>query len=156
QYLPRTSKTRFLPPLPLSALDLIGFCPIFHLLVEEHSDASVPIRQGPSPAHATRQIRRRPKRVPAISEQGTKSWVFRYRRDDKCHHMGLGPYDLLSLAEVRDRGYQARRQLLDGVDPLEAKRDAKRQRRAAQTRAMTLKQAALAYIATQEPSWRSN
>jgi hypothetical protein len=91
-----------------------------------------------------------------ISERGTKSWVFRYRRDDKCHHMGFGPYDLLSLAEVRDRGYQARRQLLDGVDPLEAKRDAKRQRRAARARAMTFKQAALAYIATQEPSWRSN
>jgi integrase len=91
-----------------------------------------------------------------ISKQGTKSWVFRYRRGDRCHHMGLGPYDLLSLAEVRDRGYQARRQLLDGVDPLEAKRSAKRQQRAAQARAMTFKQAAMAYIVTQEPSWRSN
>src|SRR5262245_31239244 len=91
-----------------------------------------------------------------ISKQGTKSWVFRYRRGDQCHHMGLGPYDLLSLAEVRDRGYQARRQLLDGVDPLEAKRATKRQQRAAQARAMTFKQAAMAYIATQEPSWRGN
>jgi integrase len=91
-----------------------------------------------------------------VSKQGTKSWVFRYRRGDKCHHMGLGPYDLLTLAEARDRGYQARRQLLDGVDPLEAKRAAKRQQRASQTRAMTFKQAATAYIAAQEPSWRGN
>jgi integrase len=91
-----------------------------------------------------------------ISKLGTKSWVFRYRRGDMCHHMGLGPYDLLSLAEVRDRGYQARRQLLDGVDPLEAKRAAKRQQRASQARLMTFKQAATAYIAAQEPSWRGN
>jgi integrase len=91
-----------------------------------------------------------------ISEQGTKSWVFRYRRGDRAHHMGLGPYDLLTLAEARDRGYQARRQLLDGVDPLEHKRASRRQQRASQARAMTFNQAAVAYIAAQEPSWRGN
>jgi integrase len=91
-----------------------------------------------------------------VSRSGTKSWVFRYRRGARCHHMGLGPYDLLTLAEARDRGYQARRQLLDGLDPLEAKRAGKRQRRASQARTMTFKQAATAYIAAQEPSWRSH
>ena len=91
-----------------------------------------------------------------VSRSGTKSWVFRYRRGERCHHMGLGAYDLLTLAEARDRGYQARRQLLDGIDPLEAKRAGKRQRRASQARTMTFRQAATAYIAAQEPSWRSH
>jgi Arm DNA-binding domain len=38
-----------------------------------------------------------------VSHSGTKSWVFRYRRGERCHHMGLGPYDLLTLAEARWR-----------------------------------------------------
>jgi len=63
-----------------------------------------------------------------ISEWGTRSWIFRYRVGDTARHMGLGPYDLLTLAEARERGYQARRQLLDGIDPLTEKRTAKREK----------------------------
>src|SRR5262245_14018565 len=43
-----------------------------------------------------------------ISEWGTRSWIFRYRVGDTARHMGLGPYDLLTLAEARERGYARR------------------------------------------------
>src|SRR5215210_1343911 len=56
-----------------------------------------------------------------ITEQGTKSWVFRYQRDGKPRHMGLGPFELVTLAEAREKAWQARRGLLNGIDPLEAK-----------------------------------
>src|SRR3954464_14372925 len=57
-----------------------------------------------------------------IAAGGTNAWVFRYQRDGKARHMGLGPVSLVSLAEAREKARQARRALLDGDDPLELKR----------------------------------
>jgi len=91
-----------------------------------------------------------------ISEWGTRSWLLRYRVDGRATHMGLGPYDLLTLAEARERGHQARRQLLDGVDPLKEKRAAKRERLLAHAHAKTFKECALAYIAAHEAGWRGD
>ena len=70
--------------------------------------------------------------------------------------MGLGAFDLLTLAEARERGHQARRQLLDGVDPLKAKRQAKRQRLLAHAHAKTFEECALAYITAHEAGWRGD
>ena len=92
-----------------------------------------------------------------ISEWGTRSWLLRYRTDGRATHMGLGPYDLLTLAEARERGHQARRQLrLDGVDPLKEKRAAKRQRALDLVHAKTFKECALAYITAHEAGWRGD
>jgi Arm DNA-binding domain len=57
-----------------------------------------------------------------ISQWGTKAWIFRYQRDGRQRHMGLGPASLITLAEARDKAREARRALLDGADPLTAKR----------------------------------
>ena len=62
-----------------------------------------------------------------ISQQRTKAWIYRYQRDGRAHHMGLGPYSLVTLAEARGKARDAARQLLNGVDPLTAKRGAERQ-----------------------------
>src|SRR6266568_2891150 len=86
----------------------------------------------------------------------TKAWIFRYHRDGKARHMGLGSAEYVSLAEARERGYELRRQLIAGVDPLEAKRDAKRAVRVAGERAKTFKQCALDYIAAHEDGWRGD
>jgi integrase len=91
-----------------------------------------------------------------ISEWGTRSWLLRYRVDGRATHMGLGAFDLLTLAEARERGHQARRQLLDGVDPLKAKRAAKRQRLLAHAHAKTFEECALAYITAHEAGWRGD
>src|SRR5437660_1075643 len=54
------------------------------------------------------------------------SWLFRYQRDGRSHCMGLGPVELLTLAEAREKALAYRRHLrLDKVDPLEAHRAAK-------------------------------
>src|ERR671932_630549 len=57
-----------------------------------------------------------------IAAGGTKAWVFRYKRDGRARHMGLGPVSLISLAEARDKAGEARRALLNGDDPLDLKR----------------------------------
>src|SRR5262245_49288198 len=91
-----------------------------------------------------------------IANGGTRSWLFRYRVNDKQHHMGLGSCEYVSLQEARQKAWEAQRQRLNGLDPLDAKRAAKRQQRASQTRPMTFKQCALAYISAHEPGWRGN
>ena len=57
-----------------------------------------------------------------IGPTGTKSWVLRYMRDGAAREMGLGPFDLIGLAEARERALEARKKLLLGVDPIEARR----------------------------------
>ena len=71
-----------------------------------------------------------------------RSWVFRYELDGRRHDLGLGPLHTLDLADARQRAKTLRQQLLDGVDPLEAKQQAKRDRLArlaAEQRAMTFR-----------------
>lgn len=74
-----------------------------------------------------------------IATGGTKSWVFRYQRDGKARHMGLGPFDLVTLAEAREKAREARRLLLDGADPLEAKAAKRRQASLAAAQSVTFK-----------------
>jgi len=80
--------------------------------------------------------------------------VFRYTLNGTPRHMGMGPCDLITLAEARAKARDARRLLLDGIDPLEAKQSARRQRLLATTRAKTFKECAEALIASREAGWR--
>jgi integrase len=83
----------------------------------------------------------------------TRSWVFRYTRQAKARIMGLGPLDILGLADAREKARDARRLLLDGIDPLEAREAHRTAQRVAVATAMTFRQSADAYIAAHEASW---
>ena len=91
-----------------------------------------------------------------ISEFGTKSWVFRYIRDGKARHVGMGSAEYVSLGEAREKAFQYRRLLAAGGDPLEQKRAVKRDRLLASVPAKTFQQVALEYIAQHEREWRSD
>jgi integrase len=90
-----------------------------------------------------------------IAVGGTRSWLFRYRVDDKQHHMGLGSCDYVTLQEARDKAIDAQRQRLNGVDPLEAKREA-RAARTPSTMTKTFAEAAREYLKAHEAGWRGN
>ena len=82
----------------------------------------------------------------SITEAGSKSWLFRYERGGRERWMGLGPTRDVGLAQARDRASRARLMLLDGIDPIDA-------RRASKTKAvpkMTFKAAAVAYYKLNE------
>jgi integrase len=90
-----------------------------------------------------------------IAIGGTRSWLFRYRVGDEQHHMGLGSCEYVSLQEARQKAWEAQRQRLNGVDPLEAKREA----RAARTPSATTKtfaEAAREYLIAHEAGWRGD
>src|SRR6187431_2727314 len=57
-----------------------------------------------------------------VTKTGVKSWVLRYERQGKEHMLGLGPLHCVDLKEARERARVARRQLLDGIDPIEARK----------------------------------
>ena len=90
-----------------------------------------------------------------IATGGTKSWLFRYKRDGKARHMGLGPYSLLTLAEAREKAREARRALLEGIDPLEAKAARRARARLDAARGMTFRQCAERMIASHEAAWKN-
>ena len=65
--------------------------------------------------------------------------------------MGLGSIDLVPLKHARDQAIDFRRQLLNGADPI----DARRGERAAAARSITFQHSAEQYIAAHEAGWRN-
>ena len=88
-----------------------------------------------------------------ISKWKTRAWVFRYERFGKAHYMGLGPCRLISLAQARAKGRDAQRMLLDGDDPLSAKRQKRTEEALRLAREQTFEQCALAYLADHDVGW---
>jgi integrase len=86
---------------------------------------------------------------------GSRTWLFRYMRHGVAHWHGLGSYDLVSLAEARDKAIACRKMLLAGVDPIEQVRAQRQQALLATASTMTFKDCAEAYIAGHEASWRN-
>ena len=83
-------------------------------------------------------------------QQG-RSWVLRYKIGGRTRMMGLGPLTLVDLTQARELALAARRQLHQGIDPLQGRAAA----RAAVVRTMTFQQCADAYIAAHNASWRN-
>lgn len=90
-----------------------------------------------------------------VSPAGTKSWIFRFKRHGRSREMGLGSLDALSLAEARDKAAECRRQVLDGLDPIEARNSMRTQNRLEAAKAMTFEECAKAYIGAHRESWKN-
>jgi integrase len=90
-----------------------------------------------------------------INPNGARSWLFRYMRDGRDRAMGLGPVDLVSLAEARHKAIDLRRQLLAGIDPLGAKRSSRSAARLAAAGKWTFRKACEEYIGTKAAGWKN-
>lgn len=90
-----------------------------------------------------------------IARGGTKSWLFRYMRDGQARAMGLGPVDIVTLADARDQAIEARRTLQAGDDPIEMKEAARRAAKLEAAKSITFKKAAEKYIAMNRSGWRN-
>src|SRR5262245_21381570 len=83
-----------------------------------------------------------------IRRQGNKSWAFRYQIDGKARYLGLGPLHSVSLAEARNRAREARQVILDGRDPIDARRADRAATKAEQLRTVTFAEAVGQFLAT--------
>lgn len=90
-----------------------------------------------------------------VSKWGTKAWVFRFMKNGRARHMGLGPLHTLTLQEARERARKARQALLDGIDPIEDRTALRRAERAEAAKRITFKEAAEKYIAAHRAGWKN-
>jgi integrase len=90
-----------------------------------------------------------------VRNANNASWLLRYERAGREHSLGLGPLRLVPLKAARERARAAQRGLLDGIDPLQAKRDARAAAALAAAKALTFEAAATAYFNQHEKKWRS-
>lgn len=90
-----------------------------------------------------------------ITTTGAKSWLFRYMVAGKPFGMGLGPTHTVSLAEARQKALEARKLLIDGINPLAAKKQNQIAAALASARMMTFDQCAEAYILAHKAGWKN-
>jgi integrase len=86
-----------------------------------------------------------------VGPNGSKSWYLRFTLNGRSREMGLGPYPEVGLAEARDKAMAQRRLLVDGIDPIEA-----RKAKATGREPVTFAVAAIRYITGHEKAWSAD
>lgn len=87
-----------------------------------------------------------------VSGDGSRSWILRFRLHGRSREMGLGPLHLVPLTEARAKSIRAQRQVLDGEDPIDARRR-ERKARIADVAAPTFSVCAREYIKAHQSAW---
>jgi integrase len=80
-------------------------------------------------------------------------WLYRYEVAHRERWVGIGPLHTFSLKEARDRARVFRQQRADGIDPQQAKREAKRERLAQLANAKSFQQVAEEYFRNHSKRW---
>ena len=83
------------------------------------------------------------------------SWMFRFSQHGKNRWMGLGQYPTVTLADARTRADDARRLLINDVDPIEHRRHRRAQSKLEITKRVTFDECAGQYIASHQSGWRN-
>jgi len=84
-----------------------------------------------------------------------RSWILRYALNGHERWLGLGPLHTVGPAEARERARKARLQLLDGIDPVAARKQKKADAALQAAKAINFQAAARTYHAQHEGEWRS-
>jgi integrase len=90
-----------------------------------------------------------------VAKAGTKSWIFRFTIAGKQREMGLGALHTVTLGQAREKAKACRAQLLDGVDPLEARNATKLSAALERAKTVTFDHCATEYIAAHRGSWKN-
>lgn len=90
-----------------------------------------------------------------VSPAGARSWVYRFRHAGRLREMGLGGLRRVSLADARERAQGCRRQLGNGLDPIEERRRERSQRAVQLARTKTFDECTTAYIKANRAGWKN-
>ena len=90
-----------------------------------------------------------------VTKDGVKSWLLRYARHGRERCMGLGPLPPSRCDEARERARLARLQLLDGIDPINARQSEQTAARLAGAKALSFATAAQTFHDQHSISWRN-
>jgi len=89
-------------------------------------------------------------------ETQARSWVLRVMVGGKRRDMGLGGYPDVTLTGAREAARDARAKIERGVDPIEDRKALKSALRSVAAKVVTFEEAAAAYIAAHEKSWKND
>lgn len=91
-----------------------------------------------------------------------KSWLFKYQFGFCRHELGLGPYPQFGLARARELARDFSTQIVKGIDPIVAKREAKAQAkqaalaaRAEKAKIITFRKCCDLYLAKNSGKWKN-
>jgi integrase len=91
-----------------------------------------------------------------VTSERARSWVFRFEKNGKGYHLGLGSCSVVSLAEAREKGLALRKLLAAGIDPLEHRKAQRQQAAVAVAKSLTFRAAAEHYMAAHESAWSNS
>lgn len=90
-----------------------------------------------------------------VSDTGARSWILRIMVDGKRCDIGLGAYPSIGLAAAKELALSMRQQVKDGINPLNAKREARSRLRHEQASFINFKTSAEGYIAAHRSGWKN-
>jgi integrase len=90
-----------------------------------------------------------------VTATSAKSWVYRFTLYGRAREMGLGSFNVYSLAEAREKAAAARKLKSDGIDPIEHRNAQRTAARLEVAKAITFAECATAYIAAHEAGWKN-
>lgn len=91
------------------------------------------------------------------ADDWAKSWIFRYQRNGRSRHMGLGAAGKngIPLKTARERLGEARQLLSAGVDPVDQREAERAAERLEKAKSVTFKSCAQSYISQHQGTWKN-
>ena len=90
-----------------------------------------------------------------VKDSGARSWILRVKIGSRRRDLGLGGYPDVKLAAARDSAREAREQIRQGIDPVEARKATRAALIAAQAKELTFEQAAILCHRSKTPAFRN-
>ncbi|MEO8022103.1 integrase arm-type DNA-binding domain-containing protein [Polaromonas sp.] len=90
-----------------------------------------------------------------VKDTGMRSWVLRLTVGDVRKDMGMGGYPDVTLAGAREAARRARDLVVQGIDPVQQRRDARALLMADSAKAKTFAECTAAYIEAKGEEWRN-
>jgi integrase len=90
-----------------------------------------------------------------VSDNGSRSWIFRFKANGRTRDMGLGSLATVSLAEARELAAECRRLRLSRMDPIESRKAERVKAQLSAARSMTFDQCRDALIDAHKSAWRN-
>jgi Arm DNA-binding domain len=81
--------------------------------------------------------------------------MFRFSRHGKDRWMGIGQFPTVTLSDARVRATEARRLIVDDVDPIENRRQQRAQTKLQMARRITFARCGALYINSHKTAWRN-
>ncbi len=90
-----------------------------------------------------------------ISKELNKTWAFYYKKNGKRSELGFGSINDVSLEQAREKAAELRKQLKNGVDPIEQKLRIANEIKAQKAKYITFEQCAINYIESHKAGWKN-